>query len=82
MEIGECNILFSVVDQFFQKITPDFLETRLIWVGAGLGIGLELVSRVVFWAFFEISLLITGTTRGPQQFPRFLRYILDNSSDV
>ena len=44
---------------------PDFFQTKLVWVHAGSGsglesgLGLELVSKVVFWAFFEISLLIT-----------------------
>ena len=46
-----------MVDHFFNhKKTP---ETKFIWagVGSGLGLGLELVSKVVFWAYFEISLL-------------------------
>ena len=44
-----------------------------------IGLGLELVSRAVFWAFFEISLVNTGTTRAPHQIPRFLYFILDNN---
>ena len=57
---------FSVVGCFFQKIKnnkkkPVFFRTKLIWVGArsGLRLGLELVSKVVFGAFFESSLLTT-----------------------
>ena len=49
-----------MVDQFFPKNKkPDFFRTKFIWagVGSGLGLGLELVSKVVFWAYFEISLL-------------------------
>ena len=53
------RMTFSVVDHFFQKKkTPDLFRTKLIWVGSGWGLGLELVSKVV-WAFFEIFLLVT-----------------------
>ena len=35
---------FSVVDHFFRKKkTPDFFQTKLIWVGTGLGLGLGLL---------------------------------------
>ena len=47
---------FSVVDHFFlEKKTPDFFRTKLVWVRVESGLGLV----VVFWAFFEIPLLIT-----------------------
>ena len=60
---------------FFKK-TPDFFETKFIWVGAGSGLGLglgsELVSKVMFWAFFEIPLLITLEPHGRHtKFPDF-----------
>ena len=53
-----------------------FFRTTLIWVGVGSGLvlslGLELVSKVVFWAFFEISLLITLEPHvGHTKFPDF-----------
>ena len=72
---------FSVVGCFFQKIKknkkkPVFFRTKLIWVGArsGLRLGLELVSKVVFGAFFESSLLVTrerhvGHTKFPDVYP-------------
>ena len=56
-----------------------------MWVGAGsgLGFGLELVSKAVFWAFSQnIPSYNTGTTRGPHQIPRFLYFILDNNPFV
>ena len=45
---------------------------------------LELVpcKYVALWAFFEISLLMTLEPHGPQQFPRFLYFVLDNNSSV
>ena len=59
-------IPFSVVLQFLgKKKTPDFFRTKFIWVragsglGFGFGLGLGLVSKVVIWAFFDISLVIT-----------------------
>ena len=45
---------------FVGKNKPDFFRTKLIWVGSGSGLGLELVSKAVFRAFFEIALLITA----------------------
>ena len=46
-------------------------------------LALEWVSKVVFWAFFEvITSRDAGTTRGRHQFPRFLYFILDNNWDV
>ena len=68
--------------------TPDFFQTKLIRVGVGSGLGfglqimLELVSKVVFWAFFEIAILITLEPRGPHQMRRFLYFILDNNPFV
>ena len=65
---------FSVVDHFFNNKKPDFFRTKLIWVGArsGLGLGLEYVSKVVFWAFFEISVLVTLEPHvGHNKFPDF-----------
>ena len=66
MEIRECfmiQLLTQSANFFPKKKTPDFFRTRLLWVGSGSGLGLvlglELVSKVVFWAIFEISLLIT-----------------------
>ena len=55
---------------------PDFFRPKLIWVGAesglGLGLGLELVSKVVLWAFFEISILIALEPHvGHTKFPDF-----------
>ena len=45
-----------------KKRKLDFFRTKLIWVGLGselgLGLGLEFVPKVVFWAFLEISLVI------------------------
>ena len=51
---------FGVFDHFFAKQkTPDFFETKFIWVGSGSGLGLGVVSnKAVFEAFFEISLLV------------------------
>ena len=69
----------------FQKKCLIFFRTKLVWVGSGSGsglwlrLGLLLVSKVVFWAFFYISLLITLETGGPHQIPRFLYFILDNN---
>ena len=66
---------FGVVDQSFQqKKTPDFFETKLILVGAvlGLGLGSELVPKVVLWVLFEISVLITLEPHvGHTNFPDF-----------
>ena len=53
---------------------PDFFRTKLIWVGAGSGLGLRLglVSKVVFWTFFETCLLITLEPHvGHTKFPDF-----------
>ena len=76
---------FSVVDHSPppQKNTPDFVETKLIWVGAGSRLRLELVSKVEFWGiFFNIPSRTTGTTREPHQIPRFLYFILDDNESV
>ena len=61
---------------FPNKKMPDFFRTKLIWVGEGSvlgsGLGLELVSKVVFWAFFEISLLVALEPHvGHTKFPDF-----------
>ena len=69
---------------FPSKKMPDFFRTKFTWVGArsGLGFGLELVSKAVFSAFFEISLLITLVPHvGHTKFPDFytLSYIMINS---
>ena len=63
-----------MVDQFFPERMPDFFRTKFIWVVVGLelGLGLELVSKVVFWAFFDIYLLITLEPHvGHTKFPDF-----------
>ena len=47
---------------------PDFFETKFIWVG----VRVEVVSKVVFSAFFEISLLIKLEPHvGHTKFPDF-----------
>ena len=87
MEIGEYFMIQRLVwstNLFPNKKIPDFCRTKLIWVGAGSGLGLGLVSKVVPWVLFEISLLITlephvGHTH---QIPRFLYFILDNNPFV
>ena len=52
----------------------------------GLGLELELVSKVVvFWAFFETSLFITLEPHvGHTEFPNFylVYFILDSNSSV
>lgn len=60
------HLPFSVLDQFSKKTPvfeenkkmPDCVGTKLVRVGAesgsGLGLGLRLVSKVVFSPFFEI----------------------------
>ena len=78
---------FNVVDHLCEKKTPDFLETKLIWegrVGVGIAVGARVIgSEVVFWGIFRnVPSHNTGTTRGPQQFPRFSYFILDNNSSV
>ena len=66
MEFREyCTICLSVLSTFY---------SQLIWVGAESGLGLGLVSKVVvvFWAFVEISLLITLEPHlGHTKFPDF-----------
>ena len=48
-----------------------------------IGLGLELVSRAVFWAFFEISLVITLEPHvGHTKFPHFYTFIVDNNPYV
>ena len=65
MEIGEYFVVmtFSVVDHFFhkKKKTPHCFETKPLWVGAGSGVGLGLVSTtaVLFRAFFVVFQFIT-----------------------
>ena len=61
---------FSVVDQFLPSSpkTPDFFQTKFVSVWSALG----LVSKAVFWALFEISLLITlGPHVGHTKYPDF-----------
>ena len=70
MEIGEYFIIGLLVWWTNSPPHPqkaDFFRTKYVRVGAGsglgLGLGLELESKVVFkvvfWAFYEVSLLIT-----------------------
>ena len=67
---------FSVVDQFFRKKRKGLIFSRQksVWVGAesGLAFGLALVSKAVFLASFEISLLVTLEPHvGHTKFPDF-----------
>ena len=84
MEIGEYFIIQLLVwsTNFFPKTKmSDVFRTKLIWAGAGSGLGL--VCQVVFWVFFEMSLLITLEPHvGHTKFPDFHSFILDNNPFV
>ena len=71
---------FSVVQQFLgKKKNACFFRDKfhmLVGAGSGLGfgfgLGLGLVSKVVIWAFFDISLVITLEPHvGHTKFPDF-----------
>lgn len=47
-----------------------------------IGLGLELVSRAVFWAFFEISLITLEPHVGHKSFPDFYTLSNDSGSSV
>ena len=59
MEIGEYFLIQLLVwwTTFFPQNEKCLIFSgQLIWVGAGLEL---VVSKAVFWAFFEVSLLVT-----------------------
>ena len=70
------DTIFNVVDQFLPKkkacCVPD--QVRM----GRDGVWLELVSQVVFWAFFEIWKPHVDHTK----FPEFYTFILDNNPVV
>ena len=59
---------------------PDKVDMGRSEVGLGLGIGF--VSKVVFWGFFEISLITLEPHVGHKSFPDFYTLSNDSGSSV
>ena len=75
---------FRVVDQFpSPPKKPDFFPDKVDMGRGGVGVRVRvrvrIVSNVVLWAFFEISL---QPHVGHTNFPDFLYFILDNNPFV
>ena len=66
----------SMVEQFFhKKKSLIFPKVHMGRGGSGSVIGLESVSEAVFWAFFDISLLVTlEPQEGHTKFPISILY--------